>query len=720
MNKSMASRPRTRPIDDALPATPDERVCFFEADSLTFGVRVTDGAALVAGSRGATARTAIQRRLSERPVNHCDLMRSAHVPAFNRSRLTLMIAQQCNLRCIYCYGGDGQYGNPGIADREESLHLIERFLKRQGPKRRTINFFGGEPLLCFDLLRELTTCAVRHAVRYDRYLVFTMTTNGTLVTPAISAWLARHRFSVMVSIDGDAQMHGRNRPDAHGSNSWTATINGAKLLLRDLGHYAVTARATLTEGFPDIDSMVRGLEDIGFQSVALCAVEPGRHSKVPTLNKADYQRLRTAVQTLVVPTLLDTGKRAPWDPLKSTIQLLQTGKRRERACGVGNLSSAVSSDGHLYPCHRYVGDRRFIIGKSIDGLVDHTLPGFAAFEKSRRSALRECDGCIAKAFCAGSCAHIAVGRMDKGLAPHDEEICEFIQMGVREAIRVIAAQRVPPERGTAVMIGPEYMKRPFRLKSLRGIFEKRRNQAMRTATWNEYELSILRASHGAIVSLLGDVVPALSEEMVGGNETWLTHGLVRLLTTEIFGTLTVPELKLVGSGAALVEFAGTDKEILGHVIRAGQEVIAEELRIILTEDFERSDDNKATHHLLALPSLGVARLRNDHILEDTIKSFVAMVLPLHRLLENFVRLLASCDNPKTNPWYLMIQETFGDLSAEEAASTARHPAVIDMVTAQIMTEMRRLCLPSSWQQPALEVYTTWIIRRLHKLATSTP
>jgi len=522
----------------------------------------------------------------------------------------------------------------------------------------------------------------------------------------------------MVSIDGDAQMHGRNRPDANGHNSWDATINGAKLLLRDLGPHAVTARVTLTANFPDIDGMLKGLEDIGFQSIALCAVEPGGGSKVSVLTKDDFKRLHAAVETLVVPHRLSTGRGASWDPLKSTVNLLQTGRRRERACGVGNLSSAVSSDGNLYPCHRYVGDRRFIIGKSIDGLVDDALPGFTAFEEARRLSLTDCDECIAKAFCSGSCAHIAVSRMDKGLTPHDEEICEFIRIGVREALRVVAARRVPPARGTVAVIGPEYMKRPFRLEPFREMFESRRQQNLKKTTWSEEELAVLRASHETVASYLDIVVPTLRKEMKARHEEWLTHGLVKfLVTTGICGALDETALKLVGAGTALARLKDVDKNTLEKVIRSGEEIIAGELLMVLHEWLESFDDEETSHYLPILPALVLARLGNDRNLEQAIKSFVTTVLPLQRRVGDYERLLTDIEGLNTNPWFRVIQEIFGKLSGKEFCSAARHPVMIDMAAAQITMEMRRLGFPSPWQQEAVEIYTGWLITQLRKSAS---
>src|SRR5262249_42568496 len=157
-------------------------------------------------------------------------------------------------------------------------------------------FFGGEPLLAFSLLRDLTELATRLAFEHGRDVRFTMTTNATLATEARAQWLARHHFTVMVSIDGDPEMHGAHRPNAARRSSWEAVGRGAPVLLHALGPDAVPARGTLTPGFPDVSEMAARLEGLGFTSVAFAGVEPAGADRTAALGADDYARLRASVE----------------------------------------------------------------------------------------------------------------------------------------------------------------------------------------------------------------------------------------------------------------------------------------------------------------------------------------------------------------------------------------------------------------------------------------
>jgi sulfatase maturation enzyme AslB (radical SAM superfamily) len=266
------------------------QVKVFTSGGLTFGIRSEDGVVALAVGEDERAEALVRERLSDatESVQAISLAGSTKDEGEEVASLTLMVAQRCNLRCFYCYGGDGEYGAPGMLDDEAALKAITTFLSRDGGPRRNITFFGGEPLLALRLIQKLTARALRVAVRHDRVVSFSMTTNATLVTDRVAQWLACHPFSVVVSIDGEPNAHGRNRPDAAGNNSWEATVRGATRLLRFLGPERVKARVTLTSEYPDINRVLQALEGVGFTSVALAQIEPSYDGRIAAWTEADH------------------------------------------------------------------------------------------------------------------------------------------------------------------------------------------------------------------------------------------------------------------------------------------------------------------------------------------------------------------------------------------------------------------------------------------------
>ena len=305
-----------------------------------------------------------------------------------------------------------------------------------------INFFGGEPLLAWPLIVRVVAAVKVRAEQEGVRAVFTMTTNATRVTPERAAFLALNAFTVLVSIDGTQQDHDAARPDASGRGSWERVVKGARMLISELGDHRVAARATLRAGHSSYDEMERVLIAVGFREVHLIVedVHPSR-AATHAIPASDWNRRVTHANDVAAAyrplDFVFRGRQSGSDPIREIVQLLINGQTLPRPCGVGGSAAAVSTSGTVFPCHRFVGDVRFALGSVRNNRPSEVGSGPAKFAAAYAHVQSSCEGCSARQFCAGGCLHVAVGRMDHGLSPHDEQECETVRATVIAAIHAL-------------------------------------------------------------------------------------------------------------------------------------------------------------------------------------------------------------------------------------------------------------------------------------------
>jgi uncharacterized protein len=727
----------------------NQNVELFSADGLTFGIRVLDGAVAIARGESEESRASVVDRLaSTRPERAIDLTQPSYEPNVAPKSITLMVAQHCNLRCTYCYGVAGEYGSPGLLEHVAAVEALRDFLMRPGPAERNVNFFGGEPLLAFLEIQRLVAHALRLAVTYDRAVSFTMTTNATLVTDVIACWLSQHGFSVVVSIDGDPDMHGRNRPDASGRSSWGAVTRGSRQLLQSLGPERVRARSTLTAGYPDIQGMVETLKGIGFTNIHLGAVEPTSSGAVGAWSRDDYDKFHKTTSEVVSPEHWIDGTKLAWDPLQDTLGLLATGRRRERACGVGNSAIAVSSDGHRYPCHRYVGDARFQLDAGGDRLGG-AANGVTAYEEQRALALVECHSCYVKAFCAGSCAHVSLQRIDAGLSAHAPEECDFIRAQTKEAIRVFARLRVPPNEGRAELLGPDYLTRPMHTAQLREILARNipvtdSHSRLDSGTSGQVREAFTQAMEPLRRRLPPEERDRASMQNPDGQD-WLTLGLPYHLVVEgVLPRLDVTAARLTGRAAAIVAYlqglsslssgaelvrlgwaAGYTEAVRSVANLSGGEPLDEALQRVLSEYVGAREAEtrwicgstvpenwsavtEAKHYGLALPAILLARLYGLKHVETDIRCLAMFAGPVRQLLDDYADVVDDERNQKYNFWDTYWRGVLGSVRTSAWPRILGDGNAARLVERHIIAGCNRGSAHGSWLPGALNRYAAFL------------
>lgn len=337
--------------------------------------------------------------------------------------LVLNVIQACNLRCEYCFAGDGSYGNAGRMPFETVVKAIDWYARQHTQIKMEINFFGGEPLANAPLIRQAVEYSRAVARSAGKTVSFSMTTNATLVNQEVAHFLAENDFRIAVSIDGPPIVNDRNRPFASGKGSLERVLEGVRLL-REAGNHPI-ARCTVF-GKTDIADVQRYLAAAGFEQVhvAKATLPAGRE---------DSEALAAVVHNAKLEGAALSDARRDGRPLSNCVSkladLIVKNQRQTRACGVGDKIASVGIDGGIYACHRFTNDKKWKIA-DVDGRVN---PG--RFHDRAVNDIDKCRSCWAKYLCGGGCRHDNYSATGDPFLPPDE-FCHEMKAYAEEAIVV--------------------------------------------------------------------------------------------------------------------------------------------------------------------------------------------------------------------------------------------------------------------------------------------
>jgi len=354
--------------------------------------------------------------------------------------LCLHAAHDCDLRCRYCFAGQGSYNNASERARMPA-HVgkaaLDFLVERSGNRRNLeVDFFGGEPLLNLAAIRDIVAYGRELERTTGKKIAFTITTNAVGITDEAARWINAEMDNLVISIDGRKEVHDRMRPVADGRGSYDLSLAGGRLLVAGRYGKSYYIRGTFTAYNLDFTEDVLALADVGFGHISIePVVSPGSEpyaltdAHIPAIFD-EYDRLaRTYVERR------DAGR--PFSFFHFNIDLDNGPCLRKRlsGCGAGNEYAAVTPDGKLYPCHQFVGRSEFEMGDVLTGELDaHMREKFA---RNNVLSKDDCRVCWAKYFCSGGCAANAFamnGRIDKpyGLA------CELQRKRLELALAIAA------------------------------------------------------------------------------------------------------------------------------------------------------------------------------------------------------------------------------------------------------------------------------------------
>ena len=358
-------------------------------------------------------------------------------------RIQMLMAQGCNLGCRYCYAWrNGSNQLETLMPWEVAKQSIDYLVKRSEERRELqITFFGGEPLLNLPIIRRTVEyCRQLEEVSEKRF-VFELITNGTLLSREVASWLVAERFQLMVSLDGEKDMHNFNRPAMDGSDLYEVILDNAKHVNEAYARAGLPApkiRANLTTKYLEQYKTGRFLASQGFTVIGVGAIEPLPHgdSSPSSLTETQMDQLHEEAMTGMLESLRTVIRGQALDlfarrQLKKWMSVPTPQALKGITCGIGRNTQVIDNKGNIYPCHRYEGMRAYIIGDVFNGLDYQKTVAY--YRKVNQNATNRCHSCWIRDYCAGGCAWL-LSKKDGHLADPTERECDRRRTSMERAL----------------------------------------------------------------------------------------------------------------------------------------------------------------------------------------------------------------------------------------------------------------------------------------------
>ena len=350
--------------------------------------------------------------------------------------LCLHIAHTCNLNCSYCFASQGKYhGERAMMSFEVGKRALDFLIENSGTRRNLeVDFFGGEPLMNFDVVKRLVEYARSVEKEHNKNFRFTLTTNGMLIDDDVIDFANKEMSNVVLSLDGRKEVHDKFRVDYAGKGSWDVIVPKFQKLVEKRGGKDYYMRGTFTHHNPDFLEDIKTMLDLGFSELSMepvvCA--SGDPSE---LTEEDIKVVLKQYEDLANLMIKRREEGKPFTFYHYMIDL-KGGPciyKRISGCGSGTEYMAVTPWGDLYPCHQFVGDDKFKLGDIWQGVTNKPIQD--EFMGCNVYAREDCKDCWAKLYCSGGCsanAYHATGSV-KGVYKNG---CELFKKRMECAIMV--------------------------------------------------------------------------------------------------------------------------------------------------------------------------------------------------------------------------------------------------------------------------------------------
>ena len=319
--------------------------------------------------------------------------------------LCLHVAHTCNLNCEYCFASQGKYhGERAIMSFEVGKRAIDFLVEHSGSRRNLeVDFFGGEPLMNWQVCKDIVAYARSIEKEKNKNFRFTLTTNGMLVDDDVIEFANRECHNVVLSLDGRKEIHDRLRRDYAGKGSYDTIVPKFQKFAEARGGKDYYMRGTFTHNNVDFTNDIFHMADLGFTELSMEPVvcDPSDPS---ALTEEDLPKLFEQYELLAVDMLRRKREGKPITFYHYMIDL-RNGPciyKRISGCGSGTEYMAVTPWGELYPCHQFVGDEKYSMGNIWDGVTNEAVRD--QFKNCNVYARPECKDCWAKLYCSGGCA----------------------------------------------------------------------------------------------------------------------------------------------------------------------------------------------------------------------------------------------------------------------------------------------------------------------------
>ena len=318
--------------------------------------------------------------------------------------LCLMVAQDCNLRCKYCFGAGGSYGHKGVMSEQVGKSAVDFIIKNSGLRKHCeIDFFGGEPLINFKTVKAVTEYVRQREIETGKIFKLTLTTNGVALDDEKISWLNENNISLVLSLDGRKEIHDVMRPDLNGRGSYDKVVKNFRRAVESRGGDNYYLRGTYTNKNLDFASDVESMLADGFD---VLSIEPVVLKDSPlALTEKNLPRIFEEYDRLseIYLERRRAGNGFFFFHFNVDLSNGPCVAKRLAGCGAGHEYFAVAENGDLYPCHQFVGREKYRLGNVFNGVKETARHWTKYFRESHVMNKPKCQKCWAKYFCSGGC-----------------------------------------------------------------------------------------------------------------------------------------------------------------------------------------------------------------------------------------------------------------------------------------------------------------------------
>ncbi len=319
--------------------------------------------------------------------------------------MCLHMAHDCNMDCAYCFGDSGAFsGERCLMSYEVGRKALDFLIEHSGSRvNLEIDFFGGEPLMNFEAVKQLVDYGREREKETGKHLRFTITTNGLLLDEEKSMYIDANMVNAILSLDGRREVNDRLRKTASGrSGTYDIIVPNYRRFSEIRGDRQYYVRGTFTRFNLDFSEDVKHMTELGFKNVS---VEPvvAPPDEPYSLRSEDTDAILKEYDKLADMYVKSYMEGRPFDFFHFKVDLDQgpCAVKRVSGCGAGTEYIAVTPEGDIYPCHQFVGNKQFKIGSIFDERLENKL--FDDFNRANIYNKKECRECWAKFYCSGGC-----------------------------------------------------------------------------------------------------------------------------------------------------------------------------------------------------------------------------------------------------------------------------------------------------------------------------
>lgn len=319
--------------------------------------------------------------------------------------MCLHIAHDCNLACKYCFAGEGEYcGDRSLMSFEVGKQAFDFLIANSGTRKNLeVDFFGGEPLMNFEVVKQLVAYARDQEKIHNKNFRFTLTTNGVLLDEEVMDFANKEMYNVVLSLDGRKETNDRMRVSRNGKGSYDLIVPKFKEMVKRRGDKEYYIRGTYTHYNTDFTKDILHMADLGFTKLAMEPVVASPDAPY-ALKEEDLPTLFDQYEKLAAEMVRreKNGKGFTFFHYMIDLEGGPCIAKRIAGCGVGTEYVAVTPWGDLYPCHQFVGDENYLLGNVFDGITNEEVR--SRFKMCNIYTRPQCNDCFARLYCSGGCS----------------------------------------------------------------------------------------------------------------------------------------------------------------------------------------------------------------------------------------------------------------------------------------------------------------------------